>query len=192
MNDDVFSFPKQYQQILDDTKSMGFNQLSDGKAGSLLSSLCTSKVRGGFLELGTGTGLCTSWMLQGMCESSTLTTVDNDKQLVDIAKKHLNNDQRVNFVVGNGEDLIDSLEPLSMDLIFADTWPGKYNHLEETLSLLKIGGFYIIDDMLPQDNWPDGHEVKSINLINALSSRADLTITKMSWSTGLLVCVKNA
>jgi len=149
MNDDVFSFPKQYQQILDDTKSMGFNQLSDGKAGSLLSSLCTSKVRG-------------------------------------------NNDQRVNFVVGNGEDLIDSLEPLSMDLIFADTWPGKYNHLEETLSLLKIGGFYIIDDMLPQDNWPDGHEVKSINLINALSSRADLTITKMSWSTGLLVCVKNA
>jgi len=165
------------------------------RSGELAKDDSLTEYRGhlvGFLELGTGTGLCTSWMLQGMCESSTLTTVDNDKQLVDIAKKHLNNDQRVNFVVGNGEDLIDSLEPLSMDLIFADTWPGKYNHLEETLSLLKIGGFYIIDDMLPQDNWPDGHEVKSINLINALSSRADLTITKMSWSTGLLVCVKNA
>lgn len=44
----------------------------------------------------------------------------------------------------------------SMDLIFADTWPGKYKHLEGTLSLLKKGG--LIDDMIAQDNWAYGYE----------------------------------
>jgi len=26
--------------------------------------------------------------------------------------------------------------------------------------MLSIGGIYIIDDLLPQDNWPEGHEEK--------------------------------
>jgi predicted O-methyltransferase YrrM len=192
MNDDVFSYPRNYKEILASTHELGFNQLSDGKAGSILSTLCASKRGGKFLELGTGTGLCTSWMLQGMCELSTLITVDNEEVLVDVARKYLKEDQRVEFIVGKGEDLIDKLKPSSLDLIFADTWPGKYHHLDETLNLLKVGGFYIIDDMLPQDNWPEGHETKSIDLMNNLSSRDNFTVTQMSWSTGLIVCVKNA
>lgn len=162
MNDDIFSFPKNHKEILTATHELGFNQLSDGKVGSLLSTLCSSKIRGKFLELGTGTGLCTSWILHGMCEYSSLITVDNDEHLVDIARKHLSNDKRVEFIVCNGEDLINRLGPSSIDFIFADTWPGKYNHIEETINLLKVGGFYIIDDMLPQDSWPKGHEAKSI------------------------------
>ena len=79
-----------------------------------------------------------------------------------------------------------------MDLIFADTWPGKYNHLEETLNLLKVGGIYIIDDMLPQENWPEGHENKAIGLMQNLAARNNFTITKMCWSTGLMICVKNS
>lgn len=40
--------------------------------------------------------------------------------------------------------------PASFDLIFADAIPGKYEHLDETLALLRRGGLYVVDDMLPQ------------------------------------------
>ena len=191
MNDEINDFPQSYNKLLEATIELGFDQLSDGKIGSILSTLCASKVNGIFLELGTGTGLCTSWMLQGMCKSSRLITVDNEKPLVEVAKKYLGKDPRVEFVISNGEKLIEKLTPSSVDLIFADTWPGKYNHLEETLNLLKVGGIYMIDDMLPQENWPEGHEDKAIELVKNLTARKNFTFTKMCWSTGLMICVKN-
>ena len=192
MNDEINDFPKSYNKLLEATTELGFNQLSDGKVGSLLSTLCASKVNGTFIELGTGTGLCTSWMLHGMCKSSRLITDDNEKSLVEVAKKYLDKDPRVEFVISNGEDLIEKLTPSSVDLIFADTWPGKYNHLEETLNLLRVGGIYVIDDMLPRESWPEGHADKAIELMKNLTSRKNFTVTKMCWSTGLMVCVKNA
>jgi len=46
--------------------------------------------------------------------------------------------------------------------VFADALAGKYDGLSEALCVVKAGGFYVIDDMLPQPNWPDGHAPKSI------------------------------
>ena len=62
--------------------------------------------------------------------------------------------------------------------------------LEETLAMLKPGGFYIIDDMLPQPNWPDGHADKVANLLSTLDGRGDLTVTKMGWASGIVLTVK--
>ena len=76
------------------------------------------------------------------------------------------------------------------DLIFADTWAGKYTHLSAALKLLKSGGLYIIDDMLPQANWPQGHEVKVAALIETLESSSDLTLTKLNWASGIIIGVK--
>ncbi len=56
--------------------------------------------------------------------------------------------------------------------------------------MLNKGGIYIIDDMLPQPNWPEGHHEKAINLINFLERREDLFLTKQVWSTGIIVAVK--
>jgi hypothetical protein len=56
--------------------------------------------------------------------------------------------------------------------------------------MLNKGGLYIIDDMLPQPNWPDGHQEKSIKLINYLETREDLVLTKQIWSTGIIIAVK--
>jgi len=125
-----------------------------------------------------------------MDKNSTLQTVDNDEVLVNIAKKYLADDSRVDFLIENGENLILNTKPNSIDFIFADTWPGKYSYLEETLNLLKSGGIYIIDDMLPQENWPDGHNVKVDNLVKYLENRDDLSCTKLKWSTGIIICVK--
>ena len=184
--------PEFYPYILKDTYDLGFEQLSDESIGSLLSTLCASKINGKFLEIGTGTGLSTSWMLHGMSSSSTLVTVDNDLRLTEVAKKYLSSDHRVEFVTGNGESLIKELPDSSIDLIFADTWPGKYNHLEEALSLLKIGGLYIIDDMTPINSWPESHTQLALKLEKDLNSKNNFTFTKLNWSSGIMVGVKNA
>lgn len=76
------------------------------------------------------------------------------------------------------------------DYIFADTWHGKYLLLDEVLEMLNKGGLYIVDDMLPQSNWPDGHQEKVINFIKYLESRNDLTLTRQNWATGIIIVVK--
>lgn len=127
-----------------------------------------------------------------MSAESTLLTVDNDPNLVGIAKKYLGSDNRIEFVIDEGENVILGLSHSSIDLIFADTWPGKYSHLDETLRLLKVGGLYIIDHMLPQKNWPEGHTEKASSLVSKLTSMDNFLVTKLCWSTGVMVCTRTA
>jgi predicted O-methyltransferase YrrM len=51
---------------------------SEPLVGALLRSLAASKPGGRFLELGTGTGVATAWLLDGMDDRATLVSVDND------------------------------------------------------------------------------------------------------------------
>ncbi len=192
--DDVHNLapPAVIAAITQATADSGFSMASDCKTGSLLRTLAATKPGGSFLELGTGTGLSTAWILAGMSEKSTLVSADNDEIVQSVARKHLGQDRRVSFQLADGGVFLESLAGSKFDFIFADTWPGKYTHLEAALSLLKPGGLYIVDDMLPQPNWPPGHEEKVHALIADLEARPDLMITKLNWATGLIVGAKNA
>ena len=163
---------------------------SDLYIGTLLRTLISSKPKGHFLELGTGIGLSLSWMVEGMDRDSNLITVDNDKKLIEIAIDNFGNDDRIKIVNADGAEWIKNYNGKKFDLIFADAWPGKYGQLEETLQMLKVGGLYVIDDMTAQPNWPDGHQDNVIELINDLEHRENLTLTKMNWSTGIIIAVK--
>ena len=172
------------------TANSGFTMASDAKTGSFLRTLAASKPGGAFLELGTGTGLSAAWILDGMSPQATLISVDNAPDVAAIAREHLGHDARVSFHVADGGEFLRGLQGQSFDYIFADTWPGKYTHLEQTLALLKPGGLYIVDDMLPQPNWPTDHPPKVSALIEALEARSDLQLTKLNWSTGIIVGTK--
>jgi predicted O-methyltransferase YrrM len=183
-------FPTAYNAIDEATKLSGFTMASDVLTCSLLRTLACSKPAGKFLELGTGTGLSTSWILDGMDVDSTLTSVDNDQKFLEIAQSFLGSDTRLNLVCADGGEWMEKNKNQKYDYIFADTWHGKYLLLEDALSMLNKGGLYIIDDMLPQSNWPEGHAEKAINLVNLLEARNDLSLTKQVWSTGIVVAVK--
>lgn len=157
MDYDVIEMPVCYEDLLEESKNIGFDQPSDVYIGTLLKTLLASKPKGNFLELGTGASLSLSWMLAGMDSQSTLVSLDNDAQLMAIAEKYFGEDSRLQLFCTDGAEWIKNYTGEKFDLIFADTWPGKYNTLEETLALLKPGGIYLIDDMKPQSNWPDGH-----------------------------------
>ncbi|GGF34943.1 O-methyltransferase [Echinicola rosea] len=191
MNDaDFVDVPAIYPRILAKSKEIGFTMPSDQYIGALLKTLMWSKPGGNFLEMGTGIGLSLAWMVDGLSDNSTLTTVDNDPALAAIATDFFGHDKRINVVCADGSEWIKTYSGDKFDLIFADAWPGKYSDVDEILALLKIGGFYIIDDMDKQPNWPDGHEENVEKLVDALQSRTDITLCKMNWSTGLVVAVK--
>ena len=182
--------PGAYMDIDEATRISGFTMASDPLTCSLLRTLAASKPAGQFLELGTGTGLSTSWILDGMDQASSLISVDNEPRFLEIAERFLGKDNRLNLVCADGGTWVNENGHQKFDYIFADTWHGKYLLLDEVLSMLNKGGFYIIDDMLPQPNWPDGHQEKVINLINYLETRTDLLLTRQVWSTGIIIAVK--
>jgi predicted O-methyltransferase YrrM len=184
------TFPQAYTAILEATKASDFNMASDPMTGSLLKTLAASKPAGKFLELGTGTGLSTSWILEGMDKNSHLTSIDNSADYLNIARGFLENDTRVELVLADADEWILANKGQSFDFVFADTWAGKYHLLDEVIAMLKPGGIYIVDDMLPQPNWPDGHEAKASGLSVHLLSRRDINSTRLDWATGIIVGVK--
>ena len=190
MESEIQNVPVAYYAIDAATKEMGFTMPSDILTCSLLKTLAASKPNGRFLELGTGTGLSTAWILDGMDENSSLISIDYDPKLLEIAQKHLGSDTRLSLECVDGEAWVNQNLGQKFDYIFADTWHGKYLMLDEVLEMLNIGGLYIIDDMLPQENWPEGHAEKAISLEKYLERRADLKLTKLQWATGIIVAAK--
>ena len=184
------SYPIAYNEIMEATAASGFSMASDVLTCSLLRTLAASKPAGKMLELGTGTGLSTSWILDGMDEQSSLISVDNDPAFLNIADNFLKEDNRLQLITADGGDWVEANRHQKFDYIFADTWHGKYLLLDEVLAMLNPGALYIIDDMLPQPNWPDGHQEKAVKLLNDLAARKDLLLTKQVWATGIIIAVK--
>lgn len=170
---------------------MGFSMGSDSQTCSLLRTLAASKPAGKFLELGTGTGLSTAWILDGMDADSSLISVDNEADFLGVAKRFLAQDKRLSLVNSEGGEWIEKNKSQKFDYIFADTWPGKYLLLDEVLTMLNPGGFYIIDDMIPQPNWPEGHQAKARHLLETIETRTDLITTRLMWATGLVIGIKS-
>lgn len=182
--------PKSVPAIWADTRAAGFTMASDPLTCSLLRTLAAAKPSSRFLELGSGTGLSTAWVLDGMDSKSHLTTIDNDELLLSILKRHLGADPRLHVVCSDGDDFVRSLRGEHFDFIFADTWTGKYRLLHDALALLNPGGLYVIDDMLPQPNWPEGHAEKVANLVATLEQVEGFRVTKLSWASGVILATK--
>jgi predicted O-methyltransferase YrrM len=189
-NNRDFNPPQIVKDIENETAAVGFTMASDRATGSLLRTLAASKPSALILELGTGTGLATAWLLDGMDKQSRLITVDQKDRVV--AKRFLGQDTRVKFLQADGKLFIEDLHRrgITFDLIFADTSPGKFEMLAETLQLLKKGGIYVVDDLLPQPKWEKEHPPKVEALVNALERDEGLRVTFLDWDVGMLIAVR--
>jgi predicted O-methyltransferase YrrM len=181
--------PLQYERILTASSDLGFVMNSDVLTGSLLRSLVASRPGGRVLELGTGCGLGTCWILDGLSPDACVVSIDTDAAAQAVARRELGDDRRVEFVLGDGGEYLNATNA-TFDVIYADAWPGKYSHLDRALSLVAPGGIYLIDDMLPQPNWPADHPSKVAALLERLERLEGFAVTFMSWSTGLVLCVR--
>lgn len=187
---EVSSIPLCYDAILKESEEIGFGMSSDRAVGALLKVLVASKPGGNFLELGTGTGLALAWIADGMDNEARLTSIDNDPKGIAIAKTYFNDDPRITIRCEDAAKWVAGYEGKKFDLVFADTWAGKYTHLEEVLEWIEPGGFYVVDDMSRQPNWPEGHEAKVKALGNTLENHQDMSLVRLDWATGVVIAVK--
>lgn len=197
MDDTNLQPPTRVAAIEQATSDLGFGMASGKWTGALLRTLAASKPGGRLLELGTGTGVATAWILDGMDTTSTLDSLDNDADAQAIAGRFLANDSRLTLHLSDGDEYIQQLHAHGrrFDFVFADTWPGKLRLLDETLDLLNPGAFYIVDDMLPQPSWGSldlgyDHTAAIKNLVGVLDGQSGLHLTKLGWDSGIIVAVK--
>lgn len=189
-DDNTTTTPATWREIDTRSRALGFDMPSEAGTGAMLRLLAATKAGGRLLELGTGTGLATAWLLEGMGSDASLVSIDTDMGVQAVARAVLGDDPRVTFVVEDGLDYVRAQRPASFDLIFADAWPGKYEGLEETLALLSPGGLYVIDDMSPQPNWPPGHQPSVDALATRLKSHPDLATVALDWASGLVIAAR--
>jgi predicted O-methyltransferase YrrM len=184
--------PRLLEAIIADTRKIGFQSWCWPPVGALLRVMASLKPGGRLLEIGTGTGVGTCWLLDGMDANARLLTVDINPKVQAVARTHLETDPRLTMLCEDGAATIRREPQNSLDLIFADGGAGKHTLLEETLALLRPGGIYICDDMKPHPMWPPEHAVKIPPLMEALAARQDFRRIYIDWSSGVVVMVKLA
>jgi predicted O-methyltransferase YrrM len=187
---DIQRTPPALAGIQADTARLGFSMASEPKTGAFLAALAAAKPGGRLLEIGTGTGIGTAWLLSGMDAPARLDSIDSDRAVVDVAQRHLGGDARVAFRVEDGAAFLSRADPDTYDLVYADAWPGKFTQLDAALACIRQGGFYVIDDLLPQANWPEGHAEKVDALIADLERRPGFAVVRMAWASGLMLVVR--
>ena len=192
LNDNTAAPPPAWREIDVRSRALGFDMPSEADTGAMLRLLAASKPGGRLLELGTGTGLATAWLLDGMGQGATLVSLDTDPAVQAVARAALGDDPRVTFVIGDALDHVRAQPPASHDLVFADAWPGKYEGLDETLALLAPGGLYVVDDMRRQPNWPQGHQPRVDQLSARLRSHPHLATVALDWASGLVIAARRS
>jgi len=183
--------PAQLAAIEAATETLGFDMASVPETGALLRALAASKPGARVLELGTGTGIATCWLLDGLDDKGRLVTVEINPVVQQVAKIDLGYDPRISFVEEDAVAFLRHAPQAAFDLIFADALPGKFSELDDALSLLADDGVYIVDDLLPQDSWPEGHAPKVPAFIENMKSRDALEVEYWEWSSGILLAQKS-
>ena len=184
------TLPKHYKAIHQISQKLKFSEISEDEVGVLLRLLEASKPSASVLELGTGTGMGLAWLREGLDSQGQIITVEKGEQRFQIAKSNFDKDNRIQFINEDASQWISNHKNLQFDLIFADTWVGKFSDLDAVLKMVKPNGFYLIDDLNYQAHWSGFHQEKVLYLVEKLKYHPDFFTFPIDVSSGLLLLCK--
>ncbi|GGM84225.1 hypothetical protein GCM10012275_63620 [Longimycelium tulufanense] len=190
MNDEPTRIPELVRRAQFAAHEAEFAMSCKDRTGALLATLAASKPGGLLLELGTGTGVGTAWLLSGMTTDAHLITVEADPATAMLARGTLGADPRVSLVVADAESWLDTYTGPGVDLVFVDCRPDRFRRRADLLGHLNPGGLYIGDDLLPEPTWPDDHEPRVEKFLAEIIDEPNLVVTLMTWSSGLVVAAR--
>lgn len=170
----------------------GFRLSSEDDVGRLLAALVGDVPEGGrVLELGTGVGVGTAWLVGGLEAAGRsdveVVTVEADGGLASLAAG-AGWPGWVRLVEGDVLDVLGGLG--SFDLVFADAQGGKWEGLDRTIGVLRPNGVLVVDDMKPQQWWSDAQRSKQEMVRRTLLGHPDLEAIELDVGSGVIMCTR--
>ncbi|MCQ4119833.1 O-methyltransferase [Rhodococcus tibetensis] len=105
------------------------------------------------VEVGTGAGVSSLWLLRGMREDGVLTTIDSEPEHQRAAKQSFRTNNiapaRTRLINGRALDVLPRLADGAYDLVFVDSAPVDHPHyVREGVRLLRPGGAIVLHNAL--------------------------------------------
>lgn len=167
----------------------GFESSSEPGIGRVLMTLAAAVRPGGrVLEIGTGLGVGTAWLIAGLAEQTDveLVTIESDPQRSCLAAE-AGWPSFVRPIVG---DVVVELGGLgSFDLVFADAEGGKLYGFDLTLAAVEMRGILVLDDMRFQGRIQMIEEAV-VGVRRQILGDDRFVCAEMNWSSGLLLATR--
>lgn len=120
----------------------------DPATGSWLRLLAASTRAKAVVELGTGVGVSSLWLLRGMPPEAVLTTVDSESEHQRLAKTSLAEagvpSGRARLIAGRALEVLPRLSDAAYDVVFCDAARSEnLDYLDAAMRLLRPGGVVV-------------------------------------------------
>ncbi len=169
-------------------------------AGAALRLIAAMADARSVVEIGTGAGVGSMWLLRGMRPDGVLTTIDVEPEHHRAARETFSEagiaGNRVRLISGRALDVLPRLTDAAYDLVFCDGDKTEYaGYLEQALRLLRPGGVVAFDNALWHDRVADptqrDEETTAIRELGRSMREDDRLVSALLVAgDGLLVAVK--
>jgi len=167
--------------------------------GTTLAALAAAVNARSAVEIGTGAGVSTLWLLAGMQPEGVLTSVDSDGEHQRTARLALTEadiaTSRVRLINGSASEVLPRLADGGYDVVFCDAAPGDYpDYLPHLRRILRTGGILAWHGLLWRDRVPDQSTrdpdtVAWRDLLAALRADETVRTAVLPIGDGLLIAV---
>ena len=171
----------------------------DAATGAVLRLLAATVGAKAAVELGTGAGVSTLWLLRGLTPDGVLTSVDSDGEHQRLAKASLTDagvaTGRVRLIQGRALEVLPRLSEAAYDLVFCDAARSENgDYLAAALTLLRPGGIVVFAGALAggrvaEPTARDAETVAMRELARSVRDEERLTSALIPVGSGLLVGV---
>ncbi|MCU1591836.1 MAG: O-methyltransferase family 3 [Frankiales bacterium] len=168
----------------------------DASTGAVLRLLAASVGAKAAVELGTGAGVSTLWLLRGLAPDGVLTSVDADGEHQRLAKASLTEagvaSGRVRLIQGRALEVLPRLSESAYDLVFCDAARSENaDYLAAALTLLRPGGLVVFAGALAggkvaEPTARDAETVSMRELAKLVRDEERLTAAMIPVGAGLL------
>ena len=169
----------------------------DPATGAVLRTIAAVTGARTAVELGTGAGVSTLWLLRGLRPDGVLTTVDSDNEHQRMARTSLTEagvpSGRVRLIAGKALQVLPRLSDGAYDLVFCDAARSEnLDYLAEAVRLLRPGGAMVFAGALgggrvASPSARDADTVALRELARAVREDERLVPAMVPVGTGLLV-----
>lgn len=177
-------------------------QSVDATTGSLLRLLMAATGAKAVVELGTGAGVSSLWLLGGMPSDGILTSIDAESEHQRLAKQSLTDAGygagRTRLIGGRALEVLPKLSDGAYDVLFCDAdREENLNYLDAGVRLLRPGGLLVFaaataDGRVADPGARDSDTVAMRELLRVVKEREDLLPSLLPFGSGLLVAVKRS